>query len=296
MTVRFDPPAAPEQLLGHAPAAKRTDLDGLTWHWEYKRAAESVAVAFMAPAWWRDFAAAQAAAAAPGAGLAEHVALSRYYRQLAALPAPSFQNDANYYDRYYPAEVAALEAALAAAGGAAPAEQAAAHARLAELYRERAGRLGAGAGDGYLQMAATELQAAGRAGQRQRRPAHCCRRSLRATGPGRPVPRRPGHRGPAPGPGRSPRFRGPRRLGADPGAGRRAEPRGAGARGRRPGAGAPVGGRGVRTRCRRPAGRLAAHRRSGPGHRHDLAEPTNVDPAAYRGQGRCCHNGNPAAG
>lgn len=160
VTVRFDPPAAAEQVLGYAPAAKRVDRDGLTWHWEYKRAAESVAVAFMAPAWWHEFAAAQAAAAAPGAGLAEHMALSRFYRQLAALPPPAFQGDADTYNRYSPAEAAALEAALAANEGAAPAERAAAHARLAELYRERAGRLGAGAGDGYLQMAAQELQAA----------------------------------------------------------------------------------------------------------------------------------------
>ena len=114
----------------------------------------------MSPTWWRDFVAARAAAAAPGAGLAEHLALSRFYRQLSELPPPGFDAAADFYSRNFPSEVAELQAALAAPAQSAPAERAAIHLRLAEILLAHAERLGNDADSAYLQSAATELEAA----------------------------------------------------------------------------------------------------------------------------------------
>ena len=82
MTLKFSPPLPADQVLSLTPAARRTDRDGFTWHWDGQRPKASIGVAFMSPAWWGDFAAARAAAATPAAGPAEHLALSRFYRQL----------------------------------------------------------------------------------------------------------------------------------------------------------------------------------------------------------------------
>jgi len=165
VTVRFDPPAALGQVLARAPAAQLYDPDGMTWHLEYQRAAQSIGVAFMSPAWWAGFDAARAAAAATGAGPTQHLALSEYYRHLSALPAPPFDSRADFPDRYYPAEDAALLAVLrgspSSPGPIATAdEQLTAHTRLAELYRGRAEQPDGSADEAYLQMAAAEMEAA----------------------------------------------------------------------------------------------------------------------------------------
>jgi len=160
MTLKFSPPLPADQVLSHAPAARRTERDGFMWHWDGQRPKTSIGVAFMSPTWWRDFVAARAAAAAPGAGLSEHLALSRFYRQLSELPAPAFDGAADFYGRNVPSEVAELRAALAASAQSAPAERAAVHLRLAEILLAHAERLGNTADSAYLQSAATELEAA----------------------------------------------------------------------------------------------------------------------------------------
>ncbi len=142
VTIKYAPALPPEAILTHAPAATRRDRDGLTWHIENRKAAASIGVAFMAPVWWREFTAARTAAAASQAGLAEQMALSRRYEQMANLTAPPFDPAAPFFERYYPGAVAALQAGIARPGPAAqPAELAAAHAGLARLYLARAGRV-----------------------------------------------------------------------------------------------------------------------------------------------------------
>ncbi len=160
MTLKFSPPLPADQVLSHAPAARRTDRDGFTWHWDGQRPKTSIGVAFMSPIWWRDFAAARTAAAAPGAGQTEHLALSRFYRQLSELPAPAFDQAADFYGRNAPSEVAELQAALDAPAQGDPAERGAIHLRLAEILLAQAERLGDTADNAYLQSAATELEAA----------------------------------------------------------------------------------------------------------------------------------------
>jgi hypothetical protein len=160
MTLKFIPPMPADQVLSHAPAALRNDRDGYTWHWDGQRPKLSVGVAFLAPAWWGEFLKARAAAAAPSAGLAEHLGLSRFYRQLAELPAPAFENTADFYGRYAPSEVAELQAALAAPGSGTPAERAAIHLRLAEIFLAHVERQGGHADDAHPQAAAAELDAA----------------------------------------------------------------------------------------------------------------------------------------
>jgi hypothetical protein len=160
MTLKFSPPLPADQVLSHAPAAGRVERDGFTWHWDSQRPKTSIGVAFMSPAWWRDFAAARTAAAAPGAGQTEHLALSRFYRQLSELPSPAFDGAADFYGRNFPSEVAELQAALVAPAQGAPAERAAIHLRLAEILLAQAERLGDTADTAYLQSAAAELEAA----------------------------------------------------------------------------------------------------------------------------------------
>ena len=160
LTLKFSPPIPADQVLSHAPPAGRYDRDGFTWHWDYRRPDASVGVGFMSSAWWRKLLAARSAAAAPGAGLAEHLALSRSYRQLSELPPPAFDSAADFYGRYFPSEVAELHAALAAPAQAAPAERAAIYLRLAEIDLAHAERLGDRANDAYLQSAAAELESA----------------------------------------------------------------------------------------------------------------------------------------
>ena len=160
VTLKFSPPLPADQVLSRVPAARRADRDGFTWHWDAKRPDTSIGVAFMSPSWWQDFATSRASAAAPSAGQAEHLALSRFYRQLSELPAPVFDGAADFYGRYYPSEVAELRAALAVSAQSAPAERGAIHLRLAEILLTHAERLGDTADSAYLQSAAAELEAA----------------------------------------------------------------------------------------------------------------------------------------
>ena len=160
MTLKFSPPLPGDQILSHTPAAQRTDRDSFTWHWDGQRPKASIGLAFMSPTWWRDFSAARAAAAAPSAGLAEHLALSRFYRHQSELPSPAFDATADFFGRNFPSEVAELQAALAAPVQDAPAERAAIHLRLAEILLAHAERLGSDADSAYLQSAAAELEAA----------------------------------------------------------------------------------------------------------------------------------------
>jgi hypothetical protein len=160
MTLTFSPPLPPDQVLSHMPAARRTDRDGFTWHWDGQRPKASIGVAFMSPAWWREFVAARAAAATPAASPAEHLALSRFYRHLSEIPPPGFDAAADFYGRNFPSEIAEIQAALAAPVQGAPAERAAIHLRLAEILLAHAERLGSDADSAYLQSAAAELEAA----------------------------------------------------------------------------------------------------------------------------------------
>ena len=160
MTLKFSPPLPPDQVLSHMPAARRTDRDGFTWHWDGQRPKASIGVAFVSPTWWREFVAARAAASTPAAGPAEHLTLSRFYRHLSEIPPPAFDVAADFYSRNFPSEIAELQAALAAPAQGAPAERAAIHLRLAEILLAHADRLGNGAGSAYLQSAAAELEAA----------------------------------------------------------------------------------------------------------------------------------------
>ena len=160
MTLKFSPPLPADQILSQMPAARRTDRDGFTWHWDGQRPKVSIGVAFMSPTWWRDFVAARAVAATPAAGLAEHLALSGFYRHLSALPPPGFDAAVDFYGRNFPSEVAELRAALAAPAQNDSAERSAIHLRLAEILLAHAERLGSNADSAYLQSAAAELEAA----------------------------------------------------------------------------------------------------------------------------------------
>jgi hypothetical protein len=161
VTVRFSAPLAAGQLLGLAPPAPKSDGQTYIWDWAAQRARQDVWLAFIAPAWWEEFSAVRAAAALPDAGAATHIALGERYRELAALLPLSFQSETDFHARYYPAAVAELHSAIAAATtSGTPQEELAARALLASLYRQQADRLGPEAGDAYLQLAAAEAQAA----------------------------------------------------------------------------------------------------------------------------------------
>lgn len=160
LTVRFDPPLATGQLLGTAPMPHlRTDGE-LTWHWENTKATQNIGVAFVAPDRWAALEEARRAAA-PGAGLAAYRYLAERYWQLVNLSPPSFQSE-GYFERFFPAAVAALQAGLADPGPeATPTDMAAARLRLAQFYQARADRLQEAEGAlFYLQAAAVELDTA----------------------------------------------------------------------------------------------------------------------------------------
>jgi hypothetical protein len=161
LTVSSELPLAPEQILGLVPDPQAARGPILTWNWDTAKAPD-VWLAFMSPDWWRRFTEARAAAAAPNAGPAQHLVLSQLYQQLAALPRLSFAPAADFYARYYPLAIAELQAAAESHGqdGTSGPEQTIAHGMLARRYAEQAGRLGRGAGDVYLDLAATEAQAA----------------------------------------------------------------------------------------------------------------------------------------
>ncbi len=159
VTVRFAPRAAPGQLLSITPAATRDERDGLTWHWENTEPTEDVGVAFITPSWWADLETARQQAT-PENGLTGYTVLAERTWRLATLTAPHFQDD-GIFERFFPAAVEALVDGIANAGDAAtPAQIAAAHVRLADFYQARAGRLAPDAAISYLQLAASELQAA----------------------------------------------------------------------------------------------------------------------------------------
>jgi hypothetical protein len=160
ITVKFDPSLPADQILSRTPAGLRAARDGITWTWDAQRPKTSIGASLMSPAWWRDYAAARTAAAAPDAGLTEHLALSDFYRRLSKLPPPAFDSATDYYNRYFPSEVAELQAALKASDRSSPTKVAAIHLRLAEIYLGHAERLGLGSDSAYLQSAATELEAA----------------------------------------------------------------------------------------------------------------------------------------
>jgi hypothetical protein len=160
VTVKFDPSLPADQILSRTPAALRVARDGITWAWDAQRPKTSVGASFISPAWWRDYTAARTAAAAPDAGPTEHLALSRFYRRLSELPPPAFDSATDYYSRYFPSEVAELQAALAASERGSSTEVSAIHLRLAEIYLAHSERLGLGSNSAYLQSAATELAAA----------------------------------------------------------------------------------------------------------------------------------------
>jgi hypothetical protein len=168
VTVKFAAPMPAEEILGQFPDGSEYDGQSLTWQLAGTKANANVWAAFMTPSWWATLSAARSKAAASGATPADQVALSRLYQQMAGLPPTPFAPDADFYDRYYPAAVAALQAAArepAAQGASAEQEKLSpdvvtAHAMLADLYHQQAARLDPNAGIVYLKLAANEAQAA----------------------------------------------------------------------------------------------------------------------------------------
>ena len=161
VTVKFSGALPAEQIIGQAPLADQFDWQSLTWDLAGQKAGEDVWLAFMAPDWWAWFSKARSAAAAPGASAAQQVALSELYQHLASLSRLPFRPDLDFYVRYYPAAVGALQTAIDAAKAAGqPAEEGRIHGLLATLYGQQADRLGDNAGDLYLQLAANEAQMA----------------------------------------------------------------------------------------------------------------------------------------
>ncbi len=160
VTVKLAPELAAEQVLGQAPAGGTLRRDGIVWTWDAKRPEAYIGVAVVAPSWWQAFTAARTAAAAPAAAYAEHWALAQRYHRLAAQPAPAFDPQADFYARYHPAELAELRAGLAAANALPPADHAAAHVHLAQVYLEDAQRGDPSRAEAYTAAAAAELAAA----------------------------------------------------------------------------------------------------------------------------------------
>lgn len=156
--IRFAEPVSPEQILGRTTPPTRRGPDSMTWHWEYKKAAQDVGIAFVTNAWWAGLEAERAAATAPDAGPAQHLALARRYRGLAALPLPPFAEATDLFERYYPLAVAELKAVLRAAAPDAP-DSAAARVELVALYRLRGERAEGEDAAAFLRMAAAELEA-----------------------------------------------------------------------------------------------------------------------------------------
>lgn len=159
VTIRFATPVVPEQILEHVPPPSRYEPDGMTWLWEYKKATQDVGLTFVTFDWWAGLTADRAAAGASSAGLTERLALASRYRYLADLPASPLAGTTDLFERYYPQAVAELQTGIRYANPTDPA-LASAHVELAALYRQRAERSTPAEAQAYLQMAATELQAA----------------------------------------------------------------------------------------------------------------------------------------
>jgi hypothetical protein len=158
VTVKFALPLPAEEILGQFPDDGQYDGQSLTWEWSGAKAGANVWAAFLTPAWWAQFSATRSKAAAADATPADQVALSRLYQQLAGLPPLPFAPETDFYNRYYPAAIAALQAATST--GTPSADVTTAHGLLADLYDQQARRLGADGGSVYLKLAATEAQAA----------------------------------------------------------------------------------------------------------------------------------------
>ncbi|MGQ9766834.1 MAG: hypothetical protein ACUVSS_05805, partial [Anaerolineae bacterium] len=159
VTVRFDPPLAGGRLLGMAPAPHRRTDGELTWHWENTKATQNIGLAFIAPSWWAELEEARRQAT-PEAGLESYRELADRYWHLANLTPPVFQSE-GYFERFFPAAVAALQAGLANPSPAAtPDAIVAARLQLARFYLAQADRLEDERAVPYLQAAADELDAA----------------------------------------------------------------------------------------------------------------------------------------
>ncbi len=159
VTIRFAEPVSPEQILAYESLPKHLDPDAATWHWEYKKAAQDVAIAFVSNAWWAALTTGRAAATAAEAGPIQHLALARRYRALAGLPIPPLAVATDLFERYYPLAVAELKTVLRTAAPADPAV-AVARVELADLYRLRSERAETETAQAFLLLAAGELEAA----------------------------------------------------------------------------------------------------------------------------------------
>jgi hypothetical protein len=125
------------------------------------KAPSNIGLAFMSSEWWRELESARAAAAAPGAGLAEHVALGERYWHMATLAPPTFAPRASFYDRYSSPAIVEWRTGIAAAkADTNPAELATARERLSGLYLAEGNREGGAVGQAYLQLAVDELMKA----------------------------------------------------------------------------------------------------------------------------------------
>lgn len=161
VVLTFKPPVSSDRLM-HLAGGWRAARPGVyNWTWNGVKAPSNVTAVFVTSAWWRALADERAAAAAPGAGLAEHAALAERYWRLATLSPPAFAPGSGFYDAAFPLAVAAWRAGIASPGPAAsPAELAQARERLAGLYLAEGSRVGGAASQPYLQLAVDELAAA----------------------------------------------------------------------------------------------------------------------------------------
>ncbi len=159
--VIFRPPVSSEQVMYLTPGFRTPRAGAYGWSWSGGKAPANAAAAFVTNAWWRGLEEARSAAAAPGAGLAEHAALAERYWRLATLAPPAFARTTGFYDRTVPLALAALRAGIASAGpDVRPEDLARARERLAGLYLAEGNRAGGPTGQTYLQLAAVELAAA----------------------------------------------------------------------------------------------------------------------------------------
>ncbi len=159
VTIDLRPPLSADRLLTVAPRAHRENSQTLNWHWEteWAKTRPNVGLVLIAPDWWRDLSAArEAAATSPSADA--HLALAQHYVRLAFTAPLAFEGQDAYHDRYYPAAVAELQAAIAASTTLT--DTYSAHVLLADLYRQEAARSETDKAERYLQSASAELQAA----------------------------------------------------------------------------------------------------------------------------------------
>jgi hypothetical protein len=162
VTISFPTDFIPEQLIAEKPEPLRATGQTLTWQWDGSKPTENVWLAFLSPAWWKEFADARDKAGQPTAGAVEHLTLSNLYRQLSSLPTLPFVDGVDFAGRYYPSVVAELQAAAQAASGGNA--QTAAHAALARVYLDQAKRLGLATAGTFLRLADNEANAAFKGG------------------------------------------------------------------------------------------------------------------------------------